>query len=317
MDPVSCHKWTSRAQSNCKCFIFHLQNNKGMKAVCCVYFRHRGLLCLISYSNCFSIFVGTQHGNPECISSCRVHYSGRKSAGAFSICSFSIQILFLLLFSFNVKGEEKSHKSFLFPLLPGKKQMKQPYWENLWRPSFLRKVISICFQAAHNKCCGCLPIVFNQVLFSGVKGGQKAFREFLKSEFCEENLDFLLACQNFQTLQRPEERKKKAAKIYEEFIRDDSPKQVNLDFNTTKVICQSLQQPGPSCFVVAQKKIFSLMENDSFSRFLQSEHYKVLTGVASKPRGLRKHRAAMRIKSAGDELEVNRLQDGLLLWHEH
>uniref|UniRef100_A0A8C7XH47 RGS domain-containing protein n=1 Tax=Oryzias sinensis TaxID=183150 RepID=A0A8C7XH47_9TELE len=279
MDPVSCHKWTSRAQSNCKCFIFHLQNNKGMKAVCCVYFRHRGLLCLISYSNCFSIFVGTQHGNPECISSCRVHYSGRKSAG--------------------------------------KKQMKQPYWENLWRPSFLRKVISICFQAAHNKCCGCLPIVFNQVLFSGVKGGQKAFREFLKSEFCEENLDFLLACQNFQTLQRPEERKKKAAKIYEEFIRDDSPKQVNLDFNTTKVICQSLQQPGPSCFVVAQKKIFSLMENDSFSRFLQSEHYKVLTGVASKPRGLRKHRAAMRIKSAGDELEVNRLQDGLLLWHEH
>uniref|UniRef100_A0A3P9IW64 RGS domain-containing protein n=1 Tax=Oryzias latipes TaxID=8090 RepID=A0A3P9IW64_ORYLA len=149
------------------------------------------------------------------------------------------------------------------------------------------------------------------------KSGQKAFREFLKSEFCEENLDFLLACQNFQTLQRPEERKKKAAKIYEEFIRDDSPKQVNLDFNTTKVICQSLQQPGPSCFVVAQKKIFSLMENDSFSRFLQSEHYKVLTGAASKPRGLRKHRAAMRIKSAGDELEVNRLQDGLVLWHEH
>lgn len=143
-----------------------------------------------------------------------------------SWCFFHLFFLHtnILLFSFIV---EKITKIVFFSL-SGKKQMKQPYWENPWRHSFQRKVISICFQAAHNKCCGCSPLLFNHD-FVVVKGGQKAFREFLKSEFCEENLDFLLACQNFQTLQRPEERKKKAAKIYEEFIRDDSPKQVRLN----------------------------------------------------------------------------------------
>lgn len=49
--------------------------------------------------------------------------------------------------------------------------------------------------------------------------------------------------------------------------------QVNLDFNTSHIISQSLQRPSALCFVTAQRKIFSLMENGSFPRFLQSEHY--------------------------------------------
>lgn len=58
------------------------------------------------------------------------------------------------------------------------------------------------------------------------KGGQSAFRDFLKSEFCEENLDFWLACEDFKSYDSQEELTRKAASIYAEFIEADSPKQV-------------------------------------------------------------------------------------------
>ncbi|XP_034470230.1 regulator of G-protein signaling 21-like isoform X1 [Hippoglossus hippoglossus] len=103
------------------------------------------------------------------------------------------------------------------------------------------------------------------------KFGRTAFRDFLKSEFCEENLDFWLACQEFKTCDSPDELTRRAARIYEEFISDESPRQVNIDFYTREIISQNLQQPSPSCFVVAQKKIYGLMENGSFPRFIQSE----------------------------------------------
>ncbi len=68
--------------------------------------------------------------------------------------------------------------------------------------------------------------LYNEVIFCCVKGGQTAFRDFLKSEFCEENLDFWLACQEFKAFDSPEELTRRAASIYEEFVSDESPKQV-------------------------------------------------------------------------------------------
>lgn len=151
------------------------------------------------------------------------------------------------------------------------------------------------------------------------KCGQIAFRNFLKSEFCEENLDFWLACQEFKAFDSPEDLTRRAASIYQEFISDDSPKQVNLDFYTREIISQSLEQPSPSCFVVAQRKILSLMENDSFPRFTQSEQYKVLLDAASKQRGLGKHRKALKTKSTGDLLQYDSkpimTQSDLYFWH--
>lgn len=77
--------------------------------------------------------------------------------------------------------------------------------------------------------------------------------------------------------------------------------QVNLDFNTREVISQSLQRPSPSCFVVAQRKIYSLMENGSFPRFIQSEQYQVLFHAGSS--GLGKHRKAFKMKCTGDLIQ--------------
>lgn len=135
------------------------------------------------------------------------------------------------------------------------------------------------------------------------KCGQKAFRDFLKSEFCEENLDFWLACQEFKTSDSQEDLTRRAASIYKEFVNAESPKQVNLDFHTREIISQNLQQPTPTCFVVAQRKIYSLMENGSFPRFIQSEQYKVLSDAASKHRGLGRHRKALKIRSTRDLMQ--------------
>ncbi|XP_037643823.1 regulator of G-protein signaling 21-like [Sebastes umbrosus] len=152
------------------------------------------------------------------------------------------------------------------------------------------------------------------------KCGQMAFRDFLKSEFCEENLDFWLACREFKTSDSPEELTRRAASIYEEFIGTEAPRQVNLDFYTRDIIRQSLHQPSPSCFVVAQRKIYSLMENGSFPRFIQSEQHRVLFDAASKQRGLGRHRKALKIRSTGDLMPRDSkpisLQSQLYLLHK-
>ncbi|KAM4557368.1 regulator of G-protein signaling 21-like [Fundulus diaphanus] len=139
------------------------------------------------------------------------------------------------------------------------------------------------------------------------KSGRGAFRDFLRSEFCEENLDFWLACKDYQTCQSQEERSQIAATIYKEFIRDGSPKQVNLDFDTRKTIRQSLEQPGPSCFSVAEKKIYFLMESCSFLRFTETEPYKLFITSVSKQRGLKRNRMAVKMKNPVDDLRVNPL----------
>ncbi|XP_029970736.1 regulator of G-protein signaling 21-like [Salarias fasciatus] len=150
--------------------------------------------------------------------------------------------------------------------------------------------------------------------FLSKKSGQTAFWEFLKSEFCEESLDFWLACEDFKTCDSPEERTQRAAVIYEEFVRDDSPKQVNLDFYTRDIISQSLLQPSQSCFDVAQRKIYSLMENGAFPRFLQSEQYKLSLASTLKQRGLGKSCKASRKMKAGGVIQ--RDSKAVVLWND-
>lgn len=70
--------------------------------------------------------------------------------------------------------------------------------------------------------------VYVEVMFSCAKGGRTAFRNFLKSEFCEENLDFWLACQELKNFNSPKKLTQRAARIHEEFIGDESPRQVDL-----------------------------------------------------------------------------------------
>uniref|UniRef100_W5MKL4 Regulator of G protein signaling 2 n=1 Tax=Lepisosteus oculatus TaxID=7918 RepID=W5MKL4_LEPOC len=112
------------------------------------------------------------------------------------------------------------------------------------------------------------------------KYGQAAFRIFLKSEFCEENIEFWLACEDFRKIKSPAKRASRANTIYNKFIKSEAPKEINLDFHTKDTIIQNLQVPMTSCFNAAQKRVYNLMENNSYPRFLQSEIYKELWAIS-------------------------------------
>ncbi|MEE6496279.1 hypothetical protein FKM82_002281 [Ascaphus truei] len=108
------------------------------------------------------------------------------------------------------------------------------------------------------------------------KYGVATFRTFLKSEFSEENIEFWLACEDFKKTKSPNKLTTKAKKIYDEFIEKESPKEINIDFQTRENITHTLQEPSHSCFSAAQKRVYSLMENNSYPRFLQWEFYQEL-----------------------------------------
>ncbi|XP_069793922.1 regulator of G-protein signaling 21-like [Narcine bancroftii] len=103
--------------------------------------------------------------------------------------------------------------------------------------------------------------------------GRAAFRAFLKSEFSEENIDFWLVCEDYKKTKSTDKLGSKAQHIYREFIQSDAPKQVNIDGNTRDLLSRSVLLPTPGCFEGAQKIIFSLMEKDSYPRFLKSDAY--------------------------------------------
>ncbi|XP_060685684.1 regulator of G-protein signaling 8-like [Hemiscyllium ocellatum] len=105
------------------------------------------------------------------------------------------------------------------------------------------------------------------------KYGLSAFRAFLRSEYSEENIEFWLACEDYKKTKSPAKLTSKAKKIYSEFIDVQAPKEVNLDFQTRELTKKNLLEPAQSCFNDAQKRIYSLMERDSYPRFLRSKVY--------------------------------------------
>uniref|UniRef100_A0A8D0EJH9 Regulator of G-protein signaling 8 n=1 Tax=Strix occidentalis caurina TaxID=311401 RepID=A0A8D0EJH9_STROC len=103
--------------------------------------------------------------------------------------------------------------------------------------------------------------------------GLAAFRAFLKTEFSEENLEFWLACEDFKKTRSAAKLASKAQRIFEEFIDVQAPREVNIDFQTRELTRRNMQEPSLSCFDQAQGKVHSLMEKDSYPRFLRSKIY--------------------------------------------
>ncbi|XP_036375754.1 regulator of G-protein signaling 5-like [Megalops cyprinoides] len=108
------------------------------------------------------------------------------------------------------------------------------------------------------------------------KHGLSAFRAFLVAEFSEENIAFYLACEDFRSTKSTAKLPAKAKNIYDEFIASYAPREVNIDHETRNITKGNLEQPTLSCFDLAQHKIYTLMEKDSYPRFLRSAAYQDL-----------------------------------------
>ncbi|KAI5109434.1 regulator of G-protein signaling 8, partial [Silurus meridionalis] len=105
------------------------------------------------------------------------------------------------------------------------------------------------------------------------KYGLAAFRAFLKTEFSDENIEFWLACEDYKKIKSPAKLVSKANKIYKEFIEVQAPREVNIDFKTREETRQKLLEPTSSSLNAIQTKVYSLMEKDSYPRFLRSKFY--------------------------------------------
>ncbi|XP_063815279.1 regulator of G-protein signaling 19 isoform X2 [Pseudophryne corroboree] len=106
--------------------------------------------------------------------------------------------------------------------------------------------------------------------------GRNLFREFLRTEYSEENMLFWLACEELKKDNGKHSVEEKARIIYEDYISILSPKEVSLDSRVREVINRRMQDPSSHTFDDAQLQIYTLMHRDSYPRFLNSGIYKAL-----------------------------------------
>ncbi|XP_021077850.1 regulator of G-protein signaling 20 isoform X1 [Mus pahari] len=106
--------------------------------------------------------------------------------------------------------------------------------------------------------------------------GRNAFREFLRTEFSEENMLFWMACEELKREANKSTIEEKARIIYEDYISILSPKEVSLDSRVREVINRNMVDPSQHIFDDAQLQIYTLMHRDSYPRFMNSTVYKDL-----------------------------------------
>ncbi|XP_062936066.1 regulator of G-protein signaling 20 isoform X2 [Cynocephalus volans] len=106
--------------------------------------------------------------------------------------------------------------------------------------------------------------------------GRNAFREFLRTEFSEENMLFWMACEELKKEANKNIIEEKARIIYENYISILSPKEVSLDSRVREVINRNMVEPSQHIFDDAQLQIYTLMHRDSYPRFMNSALYKDL-----------------------------------------
>ena len=58
--------------------------------------------------------------------------------------------------------------------------------------------------------------------------GRRLFGEFMRGEFSEENLEFWLACEQYQAVDDDDQLANMAKQIYEDFVAPNAPREVPL-----------------------------------------------------------------------------------------
>ncbi|KAL1270820.1 hypothetical protein QQF64_029836 [Cirrhinus molitorella] len=103
--------------------------------------------------------------------------------------------------------------------------------------------------------------------------GRVHFRHFLKTEFSEENLAFWLACEDLKKETNKIMVEQTVKQIYEDYVSVLSPKEVSLDSRVREVINRNMLEPSSCTFDEAQQQIYTLMQRDSYSRYMNSAMY--------------------------------------------
>lgn len=102
------------------------------------------------------------------------------------------------------------------------------------------------------------------------------FQAFLKSEFSDENIEFWLVCEDYKKIKCSFRMSSRAKKIHKRYIQAEAPREINIDHETRDFIQHNVKTPTTECFGEAQRIVYSLMERDSYPRFLKSNIYRTL-----------------------------------------
>ncbi|XP_055785069.1 regulator of G-protein signaling 20-like [Salvelinus fontinalis] len=114
--------------------------------------------------------------------------------------------------------------------------------------------------------------------------GRGCFRQFLRTEFSEENMMFWLACEELKKETNKTVVEEKVRQIYKDFISILSPKEVSLDSRVRDVINKNMLEPTSHTFEDAQQQIYTLMQRDSYPRYMNSTAYaELLQDLAEEP----------------------------------
>ncbi|XP_034562311.1 regulator of G-protein signaling 8-like [Notolabrus celidotus] len=126
----------------------------------------------------------------------------------------------------------------------------------------------------------CSYLLLQRVIHVSFPDGLAAFRTFLKTEFSDENIEFWMACEEYKKIKSSTKLVSRANRIFNEFIDIQAPREVNIDYRTREKTKQSLEDPSPTSLNEVQAKIYSLMEKDSYPRFLRSKMYQDMVNRA-------------------------------------
>ncbi|XP_050313609.1 regulator of G-protein signaling 17 isoform X2 [Anthonomus grandis grandis] len=112
--------------------------------------------------------------------------------------------------------------------------------------------------------------------------GRKVFRNFLKGEYSEENILFWLACEDFKKHNDRSYIERWSRLIYMHYIHPDSSTEVSLDSRVREIVKKQLQNPHAEMYDEAQLQIYTLMQRDSYPRFINSQMFKNLVQQTEK-----------------------------------
>lgn len=142
--------------------------------------------------------------------------------------------------------------------------------------------------------------------------GIEIFQTFLKSEFSDENIEFWRVCEDYKKIKSSFRMSCRAKMIFKRYIQAEAVRevgghhhsqspllfrswtlstcnhfsvhlQINIDHKTRDVIRRNIKTPTTVCFDDAQRIVYSLMEKDSYPRFLVSDFYRALLRSMTEP----------------------------------
>lgn len=106
------------------------------------------------------------------------------------------------------------------------------------------------------------------------KENVQVFREFLKTQYCQENIDFYLACEKYKNLDSDgvgiEFVKLMVNQIFNDYLSKDARQPVNISDECKQLIQKQLKTPTPNLFCDAQLEIFNLMATSCYPNFCKT-----------------------------------------------